>query len=128
MPLLFEIMAHAKERSMLRAKCMECVSLIAMAVGRDQSREDAQRMMSLIATWQRDADDPTFSYTLQAGARLCKCLGEEFMPYLDVVMPPLLAAASEENYYEVRRPTALHHDLHNSLFESFTLRVLCVEA
>lgn len=101
MPLLFEIMAHAKERSMLRAKCMECVSLIAMAVGRDQSREDAQRMMSLIATWQRDADDPTFSYTLQAGARLCKCLGEEFMPYLDVVMPPLLAAASEENYYEV---------------------------
>ncbi len=30
---------------------------------------------------------------LQAGARLCKCLGEEFLPYLGLVMPPLLAAA-----------------------------------
>ena len=30
---------------------------------------------------------------LQAGARLCKCLGEEFLPYMNVVMPPLLASA-----------------------------------
>lgn len=30
---------------------------------------------------------------LQAGARLCKCLGEEFVPYLGVVMPPLLTTA-----------------------------------
>lgn len=30
---------------------------------------------------------------LQAGARLCKCLGEEFLPYLNVVMPPLLRSA-----------------------------------
>jgi len=101
MPLLFEIMAHAKERSMLRAKCLECVSLISMAVGKEQSREDARRMMGLIAQWQHDSDDPTFSYTLQAGARLCKCLGEEFLPYLEYVMPPLMAAAGEENYYEV---------------------------
>lgn len=40
-----------------------------------------------------DPDDPTNSYMLQAGARLCKCLGEEFVPYLSVVMPPLLHAA-----------------------------------
>lgn len=40
-----------------------------------------------------DPDDPTNSYMLQAGARLCKCLGAEFVPYLTVVMPPLLRAA-----------------------------------
>ncbi len=40
-----------------------------------------------------DPDDPTSGYMLQAGARLCKCLGEEFLPYLGLVMPPLLAAA-----------------------------------
>ena len=51
--------------------------------------------------WQQDSDDPTFAYTLQAGARLCKCLGEEFLPYMDAVMPPLINAASEENYFEV---------------------------
>ena len=27
-------------------------------------------------------DDPTSSYMLQAGARICKCLGEEFLPYM----------------------------------------------
>lgn len=40
-----------------------------------------------------DADDPTISYMLQAGARLCKCLGEEFIPYLGIVMPPLMQSA-----------------------------------
>ena len=30
---------------------------------------------------------------LQAGARICKSLGEEFLPYLGIVMPPLLASA-----------------------------------
>jgi importin-5 len=38
-------------------------------------------------------EDPTGGYMLQAGARLCKCLGEEFLPYLSVVMPPLLHSA-----------------------------------
>ena len=40
-----------------------------------------------------DADDPTAGYMLQAGARLCKTLGEEFLPYLGAVMPPLLHSA-----------------------------------
>jgi hypothetical protein len=31
--------------------------------------------------------------SLQAWARLCKCLGQEFLPYMSVVMPPLLRSA-----------------------------------
>lgn len=31
---------------------------------------------------------------LQAGARFCKCLGTEFLPYLPLVMPQLLQSAS----------------------------------
>ena len=30
---------------------------------------------------------------LQAWARLCKCLGQDFLPYMSVVMPPLLQSA-----------------------------------
>ena len=41
-----------------------------------------------------DPDDPTGSYMLQAGARFCKCLGSEFLPYLPLVMPQLLQSAS----------------------------------
>ena len=40
-----------------------------------------------------DADDPRANYMLQAGARLCKALGSEFIPYLGVVMPSLLRSA-----------------------------------
>jgi hypothetical protein len=41
---------------------------------------------------------------LQAGARLCKALGPEFLPYLPVVMPPLLAAARLEPEMKVHDP------------------------
>jgi len=33
-------------------------------------------------------------YLLQAWARLCKCLGQDFLPYMEFVMPPLLQSAS----------------------------------
>lgn len=39
---------------------------------------------------------------LQAGARLCKALGPEFLPYLGVVMPPLLKTAALEPDVKVR--------------------------
>lgn len=32
-------------------------------------------------------DDPTNSYMLQAGARICKCLGDEFLPYMQASTP-----------------------------------------
>ena len=31
-----------------------------------------------------DPDDPLASYMLQAGARICKTLGQDFIPYLQV--------------------------------------------
>ena len=40
-----------------------------------------------------EEDDTTTSYMQQAWTRLCKCLGQDFIPYLQVVMPPLLKSA-----------------------------------
>lgn len=31
---------------------------------------------------------------LQAWTRLCKCLGQDFLPYMPIVMPPLMHSAS----------------------------------
>jgi hypothetical protein len=101
MPLLSAILqnAQAKEHRLLRAKALECVSLVGMAVGRERFRGDAAAVMAFMAQLsaaQLDADDPTHSYMLQAGARLCKALGPEFLPYLPLVMPPLLKSARLE--------------------------------
>ncbi|KAJ7971896.1 Importin-5 [Quillaja saponaria] len=49
--------------------------------------------MEVLMSLQRselEIDDPTTTYMLQALARLCKCLGQDFLPYLTIVMPPLL--------------------------------------
>ncbi|KAJ6974900.1 uncharacterized protein [Populus alba] len=98
MPYLKAILINANDKSnrMLRAKSMECISLVGMAVGKDKFRDDAKQVMDVLMSLQgsqMEADDLTTSYMLQAWARLCKCLGQDFLPYMSVVMPPLLQSA-----------------------------------
>lgn len=50
-------------------------------------RPDAQGVMQYMQQVQAaglDSDDPLSSYMLQAGARICKTLGQDFLPYLQV--------------------------------------------
>ncbi|KAL1823075.1 hypothetical protein ACET3Z_009853 [Daucus carota] len=98
MPYLKAILMNATDKAnrMLRARSMECISLIGMAVGKDKFRDDAKQVMEVLMSLQgsqMETDDPTTSYMLQAWARLCKCLGQDFLPYMNVVMPPLLHSA-----------------------------------
>ncbi|KAK6937001.1 Importin repeat 4 [Dillenia turbinata] len=98
MPYLKTILMNANDKSnrMLRAKAMECISLVGMAVGKEKFRDDAKQVMEVLMSLQgsqMETDDPTTSYMLQAWARLCKCLGQDFLPYMSVVMPPLLQSA-----------------------------------
>ncbi|XP_019093862.1 PREDICTED: importin-5 [Camelina sativa] len=98
MPYLKAILVNANDKAnrMLRAKSMECISLVGMAVGKEKFKDDAKQVMDVLMSLQGsqlEADDPTTSYMLQAWARLCKCLGQDFIPYMSVVMPPLLQSA-----------------------------------
>ncbi|MFS7907565.1 putative TOG domain, importin beta family [Helianthus anomalus] len=98
MPYLKAILVNANDKAnrMLRAKAMECISLVGMAVGKEKFRNDAKQVMEVLMSLQgsqMETDDPTTSYMLQAWARLCKCLGQDFLPYMSVVMPPLLQSS-----------------------------------
>lgn len=98
MPCLKAILAKASENSnqMFCAKSMECINMVGMAVGKDKFGHDAKEVMEMLMTIQRsqiDADDLTMSYIFQGWERLCKCLGQEFLPYMSVVMPPILRSA-----------------------------------
>lgn len=46
MPYLKAILVNANDKSnrMLRAKAMECISLVGMAVGKDKFRDDAKQV------------------------------------------------------------------------------------
>jgi len=90
--------ANGSEYHRLRLKAMECAGLVAIAVGRDVFREDSRKLCELLMQIQNSPAEPDdtllSSYLIASWAKICQALGPEFEPYLPVVMPPLLQAAS----------------------------------
>jgi len=99
MPLLFNVLQqeNTKELRLLRAKAMECATLIALAVGKERLGNDAMNLVQTLATIQQgivDADDPQAQYLMHCWGRMCRVLGADFLPFLPSVMPPLMELAS----------------------------------
>ncbi|KAK0611170.1 armadillo-type protein [Immersiella caudata] len=99
MPLLVGVLQgeSQKEYRLLRAKAMECATLIALAVGRERLGGDAQMLVQLLGAIQgsiTDSDDPQAQYLMHCWGRMCRVMGKEFLPYLSTVMPPLLELAA----------------------------------
>ncbi|KAL8745058.1 MAG: hypothetical protein Q9190_002770 [Brigantiaea leucoxantha] len=98
MPLLFNVLRQEQEKEyrLLRAKAMECATLIALAVGKERMGQNALELVQLLGSIQEkitDADDPQSQYLLHCWGRMCRVLGQDFVPYLAGVMPPLLELA-----------------------------------
>ncbi|KAF7978256.1 hypothetical protein HWV62_1080 [Athelia sp. TMB] len=100
MPLLLNVLRNANgpDYRKLRVKAMECAGLIAIAVGRDVFRPDSNTLVELLMRIQNSPVDPGDTllnhYLISTWAKICQALGPEFEPYLPVVMPPLVSAAS----------------------------------
>ena len=99
MPLLFNVLQEeqAKEFRLLRAKAMECATLIALAVGKEKMGPQALELVQILGTIQQnitDADHPQAQYLLHCWGRMCRVLGQDFIPYLPGVMPPLMELAA----------------------------------
>ncbi|KAM9918308.1 hypothetical protein OXX80_013000, partial [Metschnikowia pulcherrima] len=79
------------ENRMLTAKCIECATLIAVAVGRDNFSAHSQELIGIMGELQNtctEPDDPVKSFLEQGWGRLCRIIGEEFVPFLPSVLPP----------------------------------------
>ena len=99
MPLLFNVLRseQSKEYRLLRAKAMECATLIALAVGKEKMGQDGITLVQTLGNIQQnvtDDDDPQSQYLLHCWGRMCRVLGNDFVPYLPGVMPPLLELAA----------------------------------
>eukprot|EP00047_Mylnosiga_fluctuans_P003070 m.227329 g.227329 ORF g.227329 m.227329 type:complete len:1114 (+) comp11571_c0_seq1:98-3439(+) len=93
-PHLKHILYNAREKShrLLRAKTMECVTLMGLAVGKDIFSADSPEVTAILQEMQAnsDEDDPSVSYTLSSWARVCQILGKDFAPYMGAAIMPLL--------------------------------------
>jgi len=99
MPLLFNVLREeqAKEYRLLRAKAMECSTLIALAVGKERMGQDAIALVQLLGAIQQnivDDDDPQANYLLHCWGRMCRVMEQDFVPYLPAVMPTLIDMAA----------------------------------
>jgi HEAT repeat protein len=99
MPLLVNVLQRENEKDfrLLRAKAMECATLIALAVGKERLGPDAMTLVQLLANIQQnitDPDDPQAQYLMHCWGRMCRVMGAQFLPFLPSVMPPLLELAS----------------------------------
>jgi hypothetical protein len=102
MPLLKQLVeqAQGKELQNLRARAIECISLIGMSVGKERFQSDARGVMDMLLVLQQSAsgeDDALGMYAMQACTRICSALGKDFLPYVDVVMPKVLQEAKKED-------------------------------
>mmetsp|Transcript_59531 Transcript_59531/g.112126 ORF Transcript_59531/g.112126 Transcript_59531/m.112126 type:complete len:806 (+) Transcript_59531:319-2736(+) len=82
--------ASGKDDRALRGKAFECLSLLGLAVGREVFQHDAQEAMQVMmetASRGLDADDPQISYIQESAQRICRALGEDFLPYLQYLLP-----------------------------------------
>ncbi|KAK4983443.1 importin subunit beta-3 [Elasticomyces elasticus] len=101
MPNLFNVLRtdHGKDHRLLKAKAMECATLIALAVGKERMGHDALGLVQILGAIQdniTDDDDPQASYLLHCWGRMCRVLGPDFLPFLKDVMPPLLKLAQSK--------------------------------
>ncbi|KAI9303801.1 armadillo-type protein [Cunninghamella echinulata] len=120
MPLLLDILRQAtdKQYRLLRCRAIECASLIGLAIGKETFAPYTDSFIQILAQIQQTAtepDDAQTTYLLAAWARMCKMMGQDFLPYLPNIMPPLLQSAQltpeftfvdpEEEDVEAKYPT-----------------------
>lgn len=98
MPLVTECLRGdlGMDNRMLQAKCIECATLIARAVGKEKFAPNSQDLIQLFINLQATAtedDDPVKSYLEQGWSRICSIIGSDFLPLLPTVLPPLISEA-----------------------------------
>ncbi|KAG7389270.1 Importin-5 [Phytophthora pseudosyringae] len=112
-PAVLKPQSNAPSSFTLGGITLECLSLIGQAVGKEVFSRDAPAILKVMAEMQATpsivGNELIRTYLLQAWARCCTCLGHDFAPYLPLVMPTLLEAATQQAEFEVD-PTTLSSD------------------
>ncbi|KAN0045124.1 hypothetical protein ACTA71_006652 [Dictyostelium dimigraforme] len=95
MPFLIKILRTqtSAETKTLRGRAIETISLIGLAVGKKVFLGDCVQIIQYVSSLEKfKDDDPQVDFFLRAFTRFAQCLGEDFVPYLNYSMSPLMDA------------------------------------
>ncbi|XP_068304146.1 uncharacterized protein [Pyrus communis] len=91
---------------LLHAHCLECISYIASVVGKDNFANDANEIMGALISlleFLLETDHMVKVSIFQVLAKLCRLLGDDFLIYVDDLMPSLIQSAQNKINKEVNR-------------------------
>lgn len=92
--ILFDQAAgQSHELSAFRGMALECWVLFGQAIGKELFMNDAVELLNIIAREHQnglDFSDPFVTYMMQCCSRIAHILVEDFVPYIDQFLPPLL--------------------------------------
>lgn len=86
-----------ERKSTFPSRCIEAISIISAAVGKELFSPHAHQVIQLL-TFLQDIpnltdDDPIHEFLPSAWYRVCSAIGDAFLPYLDKVLVPLIRKA-----------------------------------
>eukprot|EP00826_Nyctotherus_ovalis_P021889 TRINITY_DN1714_c0_g1_i2.p1 TRINITY_DN1714_c0_g1~~TRINITY_DN1714_c0_g1_i2.p1 ORF type:complete len:1100 (+),score=368.01 TRINITY_DN1714_c0_g1_i2:202-3501(+) len=87
---------HTREYRQLQGLILETLSVMAVAVGKEQFTPFAATVIELMTSTQDPGlarDDPLRAYLLTSWQRICILLGKDFAPYLHKVIPGVFKIA-----------------------------------
>jgi len=98
MPLLKQLIMSCtgEKQQRLRGKAFECLSLLGVAVGKEQFFSDAREAINAMLTQSTDVDDVQAEYIQQAIERICHCLKQDFAQFLPMVLPKIVKTLNIE--------------------------------
>lgn len=98
MPMLKNFVMNATDvkQSRLRGKAFECMSLLGIAVGKEKFLPDAREAIGHMMNLSAEADDLQREYIKEASERICKCLKNDFAPFLPAMLPKIFKALQLE--------------------------------
>ena len=98
-PLLMNAMrSSTAEHQMIKCKCIEAISFISVAVGKESFNSYKSGFVQYLMDLQNSefsASDPISAYLSAAWVRICPFI-EDFGPIIEKLMPGLMQAASQE--------------------------------
>ena len=100
MPFLKQVLDHARSKGLdtLWGLALECLALVGESSGKDKFSSDAVEMMNSLVTLQNSLSEDSEARRplMKAWVRIARCLGAEFLPYMQLVMQKLLIAIGQD--------------------------------